>query len=64
MKFIKTYLCTVFARQFTKEINDSAKGLSEICRPPRHVSQVNSKMVKHDARKTVFIRVGAERDAR
>ena len=32
-------------------------------RLPRYVSRVNSKMVKHDARKTVFIRVGAERDA-
>jgi len=64
MKFLKTYLCTVFARRFAEEINDSVKGPSEICRPPRHVSQVNSKMVKYDARKTVFIRVGAERDAR
>jgi len=64
MKFIKTYLCTIFARRFAEEINDSAKGLSEICGPLRQVSQVNSKMVKHDARKTVFIRVGAERDAR
>lgn len=36
---------------------------NEVRKLPRHVSHVNSKMVKHDARKTVFIRVGAERDA-
>lgn len=37
------------------------KGKARYCQ--RRVSRVNSKTVKHDARKTVFIRVGAERDA-
>lgn len=51
------------AHRFGKKINDSAKGRSEVRELPRRVSKVNSKMVKHDTRKTVFIRVGAERDA-
>lgn len=50
-------------RRLTKEINNSAKERSEIRRLLRRVSQVNSKTVKHDARKIVFIHVGAERDA-
>lgn len=46
-----------------KSLNNPVEGRSETYRLSQSVSQVNLKMVVRDVRKTVFIRVDAERDA-